>query len=106
MEKLTNKRAYTFDYHSRYTGVPYYYDTSKGRDVFGLGTQIRFDTPYVLHKVAIGDTLDKLALKYYGNPTYWWAIAYFNKINDPFIVIEGKYKTLKVPAITGVVFED
>lgn len=106
MEKLTNKRAYTFEYNSRYSGVPYYYDTERHRDIFAIGKQISFDTPYVTHVVKASDTLDKLALHYYSNPSYWWAIAYFNKINDPFIDLAISYKTLKIPTITSIIFED
>jgi nucleoid-associated protein YgaU len=106
MEKLINKRSNTFDYNSRYTGIAYYYDTIKQRDIYGIGKQIDFDTAYIVHRVTTGDTLDKLALVYYNNPTYWWAIAYFNKINDPFIVVEDTYKTLKIPTLSSVVFKD
>lgn len=106
MEKLTNKRAYTYDYNSRYSGIAYFYDTKKNRDVYAIGKQINFNTLYVTHKVAASDTLDKLALHYYSNPSYWWAIAYFNKINDPFIDLALKYTTLKIPTITSIIFED
>lgn len=106
MDKLTNKQVVTFDYTSRYSGVPYYYDTVKQRDVSGIGYQIDFNTPYVLHSVKAGDTLDSLALSYYDNPSYWWAIAYFNKINDPFVSLTLSYTTLKIPTISSIVFED
>ncbi len=106
MQKLINKQAHTFDYKSRYTGVPYYFDTQSGRETPGITRQIRFDTPYVLHKVQPSDTLDSLALDYYSNPSYWWAIALFNKINDPFINLGLKYATLKIPALSSIIFED
>ena len=106
MQKLTNERVNTFDYTSRYTGVSYFYDPQKNRDVYGIGSQIRFDTPYLIHKVEIGDNLDKLALKYYNNPSYWWVLAYFNKINDAFANIDRTYTTLKIPTISSIVFED
>jgi nucleoid-associated protein YgaU len=105
MNKLTDKRSVAFDYTSRYSGVPYYYDTVKNRDVPGIGYQIDFNTPYVLHVVKADDTLDKLALEYYDNPSYWWAIAYFNKINDPFISLAVSYTSLKIPTISSIVFE-
>lgn len=106
MDKLTNERATTFDYLSRYTGVSYFYDTKHNRDIFGIGSQISFDTPYLLHKVEVGDNLDKLALKYYNNPSYWWVLAYFNKINDAFSNIDKTYTTLKIPTISSIVFKD
>jgi nucleoid-associated protein YgaU len=106
MDRLINKRSHTFDYISRYSGVNIYYDPDSNRDIMSIGKQIRFDTAYTIHKVSTGDTLDKLALTYYNNPTYWWAIAYFNKISDPFINLPAKYKVIKIPTISSIIFED
>jgi nucleoid-associated protein YgaU len=106
MNKLINKQSYSFDYPSRYTGIPYYFDTIKHREVAGICKQIDFNTPYVSHIVESEDTLDSLALSYYNNPTYWWAIAYFNKINDPFIHLKSKYSVLRIPSISSIIFED
>lgn len=105
MDKLTSKQTTTFDYKSRYAGVPFYFDTDKNKEIFGVGTQIRFDTPYLVHTIEATDTLDSLSLTYYNNPTYWWVIAYFNKINDPFTDIVRTYKSLKIPVISSIVFE-
>ena len=106
MNKLTNKQSNTFDYISRYSGIPFYLDTATGREVMGICKQVNFDTPYTLHKLSTDDTLDSLALTYYNNPTYWWAIAFFNKINDPFINLTEKYSVVKIPSISSIVFED
>jgi nucleoid-associated protein YgaU len=106
MEKLVDKQSYTFDYKSRYTGIPYYFNTSTNRETPGICKQINFNTAYVLHKIKPTDTLDSLSLEYYSNPTYWWAIAFFNKINDPFIDLALKYKSLKIPALSSIIFED
>jgi nucleoid-associated protein YgaU len=106
LEKFINKQAHAFDYKSRYSGIPYYFNTQTKRDTPGIVKQIAFNTSYVLHKVEPSDTLDSLALDYYGNPTYWWAIAFFNKINDPFINLTLNYKSLKIPSIYGIIFED
>jgi hypothetical protein len=106
MEKLIDKRFETFDYTSRYTGVPYFYDPQSGKDVYGIGQQIQFNTPYIAHQVKTWDTLDSLALKYYNNPTYWWVIAYFNKINDPFIQLSSKFSIIKIPNLASIVFKD
>ena len=35
MDKLTNKQSLTFDYPSRYAGIPFYYDTVAKREVLG-----------------------------------------------------------------------
>lgn len=106
MEKLKNKRYNNFDYTCRYTHVPYYYDTEKQQDIYGIGEQINFNTAYVSHKVNPEDTLDSLALTYYNNPTFWWAIAYFNKITDPFIQLSSKFTILKIPAISSIEFKN
>lgn len=50
------------------------------------------------------DTLDSLALNYYNNPTYWWAIAYFNDIQDAFIKLSDRFEIIKIPAINGLIF--
>jgi nucleoid-associated protein YgaU len=104
MDTLKNKIYANFDYLSRYSSVPYYYDTLSGKEVFGIGTNLRNDTEYVTHKVKSNDTLNSLALKYYNNPTFWWIIAYFNDIQDAFKPLRNKYKTLKIPSITSIEF--
>ena len=71
MDTLKNKNYENYDYLSRYTHVPYYFDTLTEREISGIGTGMSKDSPYVSHKVEPGDTLHKLALKYYNNPTYW-----------------------------------
>lgn len=106
MDKLTNKRYNNFDYISRYTTVPYFYDTEKQSDIYGIGTQMSSKTAFVSHKVKPEDTLDSLALNYYNNPTYWWVIAYFNKINNPFIHLIEKFSIIKIPSISSIVFTD
>lgn len=105
MDKLTNKRFETFDYLSRYTGVPYYYDTQKKKDVYGLSRKVDFSTPYLSHKLVPEDTLDSLALDYYNNPTFWWIIASFNKILDPFENLMLNFTVIKIPDITSFQFE-
>jgi nucleoid-associated protein YgaU len=104
MDTLKNKIYANFDYLSRYSSVPYYYDTLSGKEVFGIGTNLRNDTEYVTHKVKSNDTLNSLALKYYNNPTFWWIIAYFNDIQDAFKPLRNKYITLKIPSITSIEF--
>ena len=104
MDTLKNKTYVDFDYLSRYTDVPYYYDTLENREVFGIGTNLRNDTEYVTHIVKSNDTLNSLSLKYYNNPTFWWVIAYFNDIQDAFKPLRNKYTTLKIPNITSIEF--
>lgn len=104
MDKLINKKYANYDYTSRYINVPYYYDPTTGREIYGIGEQINFNTSYVSHKVKPSDTLDYLALKYLGDCLYWWAIAYFNKINDPFIHLSEHFSTIKIPNISSIEF--
>ena len=51
MEKLINKRYNSFDYTSRYTSVPFYYDTEAQEDIYGIGTQMSNKTSFVSHEV-------------------------------------------------------
>ena len=104
MDTLKNKIYASYDYLSRYTNVPYYYDSLSDREVYGIGTNMKTDTEYVTHKVRSNDTLHSLALKYYNNPTFWWVIAYFNNIQDSFKPLRDKYQTLKIPNISSIEF--
>lgn len=104
MDTLKNKNYESFDYLSRYNGIPYYFDTIQGREIYGIGTNMKNNTEFVTHVVKNGDTLHSLALKYYNNPTFWWVIAYFNDIQDAFKPLTRKYTKLKIPNITSVEF--
>ena len=104
MDTLKNKTYASFDYLSRYTNTPYYYDTLSGKEVFGIGTSLKTNAEFVSHKVRSNDTLNSLALKYYNNPTLWWAIAYFNDIQDPFKPLRDKYEIIRIPSISSIEF--
>ena len=104
MDTLTNKTFANFDYLSRYTNIPYYYDSLTNKEVFGIGTNLKTNAEFVTHKVKSNDTLNSLALKYYNNPTFWWVIAYFNDVQDSFKPLRDKYTTLKIPNISSVEF--
>ena len=104
MDTLINKNYADFDYLSRYTNTPYYFDTLSNREVYGIGTNLQKNVEYYTHKVKANDTLDNLALKYYNNPTFWWVIAYFNDIQDAFIKLSDYFTTLKIPNISSIEF--
>ena len=106
MDSLKDKKYASVDYISRYASVPYFYHTIDQLEVPGIGKNMRKDVTWVAHKVTSTDTLDKLALTYYNNPTYWWVIAYFNDIQDAFINLNEHFEVLKIPAITSVSFGD
>lgn len=104
MDTLKNKMYARFDYLSRYTDTPYYYDTLRDRQVFGIGTNVKNTSEFVTHKLQSNDTLHSLALKYYNNPTFWWIIASFNDIQDAFKPLIHKYETIKIPSISSIEF--
>lgn len=106
MDDLKNKRYAQFDYTSRYTGVPFYYNKRDDREIYGLGKNLIKTSNWVAHKVTATDTLDKLALSYYNNPTYWWVIAYFNDIQDAFINLRDRFEIIKIPSISSIEFGD
>lgn len=70
MDTLRNKQFESYNYTSRYTAVPFYFDTLEGREVYGIGANMLKNISFVSHKVKSTDTLHNLALKYYNNPTY------------------------------------
>ena len=104
MDTLKNKKYISFDYLSRYTTTPSFYDTINNRDIFGIGTNLKTSAEFVTHTVKSNDTLNSLALKYYNNPTFWWVIAYFNDIQDAFKPLRDKYQTLRIPNIASIEF--
>jgi hypothetical protein len=104
MDTLKSKNYESYDYLSRYATVPYYFDTIKQREVYGIGSNMLKDAPYVSHKLATNDTLHKLSLQYYNNPTYWWVIAYFNDVQDAFSPLIEHYSIIRIPNISSVSF--
>ena len=61
-------------------------------------------TPYIEHTVKEFDTLDSLALYYYGNPVYYWIIADYNRIQDPFENLDAGL-ILKIPTFSSISFD-
>lgn len=104
MEVLKDKAYRRYDYISRYTGFPYYYNAVDNKYIYGTTGQIVKDIPYVLHIAQQRDTFDTLALKYYGNPTLYWVICDFNDIQDPYTDIEVGQK-IKIPSLSSISFE-
>lgn len=104
MDTMTNKKYLQYDYRCRYSDTPTYYDKLEDREVYGIGKPFNKNIQYVSHRVVSTDTLDSLALKYYNNPTYWWAIAYFNDITDAFERIVDRFDIIKIPNISSISF--
>ena len=105
MDVLTNKSKRNYNYTSRYSSFPYYYNTIDKKYIYGITSNLLTDTEYVIHYIKPGDNLDSLALKYYGRPDLYWIIADFNRINDPYINIYDNFSYLYVPQLTGVRFK-
>lgn len=104
MDTLKNKRYANYDYTARYTTVPYYYDTLCDKEIYGIGTNMKKDAVFATHTLISADTLESLSLKYYANPTYWWVIAYFNDIQDPFIKLKDYFDLIRIPRISAIEF--
>jgi len=84
MDITKNKRYKTYTRISRYSNTPVMYNILDGKEQCGVSYYLEKDSPFKLHTIEAGDTLDTLALYYYGNPIYYWMIADFNDIFDPF----------------------
>lgn len=104
MDRLTDKSYRNYDYLSRYSSFPFYYDTEDERYIYGTTAQLKKDVSYVLHKVKPNDTWDSLALKYYNNPTLYWIICDFNEVQDPFTDLEVD-TSIRIPTLSNISFE-
>ena len=101
MNILINKQYKTYNKLSRYSVYPIYYNTLDKKFEGSITGWLDGTTPYVDHVV---QEFDSLALYYYGNPTYFWIIADYNRISDPFEpLITGA--TLQIPTFSSIQFE-
>lgn len=105
MDKITNKNYKDYNYVSRYAPFPYYYNEQDDKYMQGLTSQLSQGSVFVLHRVEQGETLDSIALDSYANSTYFWVIADFNHIKDPFAPLEVG-SMIKVPTLAGISFEE
>lgn len=105
MDILTDKQYKSYNYFSRYTGFPFYYNLNDNKYIYGTTAQLRQNNSYALHKVKKGESFDSIALDYYNNPTFFWVICDFNKIQDPYIKLE-QGEILKIPVLSNVTFRE
>ena len=105
MDVLTNKQTKTYPYISRYAGFPYYYNTVDDKYIYGVTAQLETNIAYVAHQVTQYDTLESLALTYYGRPDYYWVIADYNRIQDPFIKLIDHFDIINIPTLSNISFE-
>lgn len=104
MEVLKNKSYRSYTRLSRYASFPYYYNELDDKYIGAVTAYLKDTTTYSVHTVTQGDTYDSLALYYYNNPTYYWIICSFNRIQDPFIEPEVG-TTLRIPSISTIQFD-
>ena len=102
MNVLKDKSSKKYLYTSRYATLPYYYNTLDKKYMYGISKNLNTNTDYVLHNLVDSDSLDSLALKYYGRPDLFWVIADFNNLNDPYIRLVDKMNSIKIPALSGI----
>lgn len=105
MDVLKNKQTKQYDYLSRYSIFPFYYNTEDNKFVYGITGQLSDKTSYITHIVKQNDSLDSLANFYYGRPDYYWVIADFNRISDCFINLYNNFKEIKIPTLSNIVYE-
>lgn len=105
MDVLRDKQSKQYAYVSRYSTFPYFYNTQDNKFIYGVTSQLSSGTTYVAHKVTQSDTLESLALKYYGRPDYYWIIADFNRIQDPFIKLLGKFEVINIPTLSNISYK-
>ena len=105
MNSISSKSYRTSDSLSRYASFPYYHHEVDDAYFYCITSQLSLDTEYVLHTVKPTDTLDSLALTYYGQPNLFWIIADFNRIQDPFKKLYKNYETIKIPNMSNISFE-
>lgn len=99
---LKDKNYKQYENISRYASFPYYYHMEDNKYIYGITSQIDKSISFVSHKVEQKDTLDNLSLTYYGRPDYYWMIADFNNIQDPYERLYGNYEALKIPTFTSI----
>jgi hypothetical protein len=104
MNTYIDKQTKDYPTLSRYESVAFYYDTLNKKYVYGLCKPLSDNSSYTLHTLTPSDTLDSLALFYYGRPDYYWIIADFNRIIDPFMKLTDKFKTIKIPSISYIYY--
>lgn len=101
---LKDKKYKSYEDISRYASFPCYYHEIDDKYIYGLTSHIDKNISYVTHTVREGDTLDSLSLTYYGRPDYYWMIADFNDIQDPYETLFENHATLSIPTFTSIYF--
>lgn len=104
-DTLTDKQYKMYRTLSRYETFPFYYSTQDKKYVYGTTEYLDNTTEYYTYTTRMGDTYDSISYIFYGNPTYYWIICSYNRIDDPFDKPKIGTK-IKVPTISTIKFED
>ena len=105
MDVVKDKQLRAYDRLSRYATFPFYYNLLDNKYIYGTTNYLKTNTPYKIYKIQQNDTLDSIALQNYNDPTYYWIICDFNRIQDPFVDLRvGGY--LKLPVISNIEFRE
>ena len=104
MSILKNKTYNNYQKLSRYSAFPIYYHSIDNKYVYGITSWLSDETPFISYKVQKGDTLDLLSLVYYSSAAYYWVIADFNKILDPYEELKED-TILKIPVLSNIKYE-
>ncbi len=105
MDVLSQRQLKNYNRISRYSPFPIYYHSQDDKYFHGLTAQLKVDsTSFVSHKIEQGDTYDSLSLYYYNNPTYYWVICDFNRIQDPYVMPEVG-TILKIPTFSHIEYD-
>ena len=104
MNVLKNEKYLQYERISRYSQFPYYYNTLDNKYICSTTAYLDDSTTYNFYTVKDGDTYDSIALEMYGNPTYYWLICSFNRIQNPFDLPE-RGSQIKIPVLTDIEFE-
>ena len=102
MRKITKYGTPKYTYFSRYTATAVYFHLEDRKFFLETYKAVTANNDGVIHTLMPGDTLDTLALKYYGSPIYWWIIADINNILDINDIPVGT--ELRIPQIANVEF--
>lgn len=102
MESLKDRSIKDYEYTSRYSPFPFFYNKDDDKYIYGLTSWLSLDTEYSLHRIEDSDTLDSLAFKYYGRPDLYWVIADYNRITDPWVNLWENYNFLYIPSLSGI----
>lgn len=104
MNNYINKSYRSFEKLSRYESFPYYFDTESQKYVYGRTAFLDQSTAFTIHVTGPDDTFDSLALFYYGNPTYYWIIADFNRVLDCYTTLPENINVM-IPSISSIRFD-